>query len=48
MFEVNSLTYTFLNDTKNDDGQTYEAWVEYMGGGTNLILRELIRDKKLA
>lgn len=32
----------------NDDGQTYEAWVEYMGGENNLFLRELIRGKNLA
>lgn len=50
-FQYGSYFYQYnswSNERNNVDGQTYDAWVEYMGGENNLFLRELVRDKKLA
>lgn len=44
----NTVWYCGSINSENSDGQSYEAWVEYMGGEGNLFLRELIKDKKLA
>jgi hypothetical protein len=46
-FEYHTNLLGFVSET-NNDGQTYEAWVEYMGGENNLFLRELTRNAKLA
>lgn len=45
-----TTTYTQYNSNSNvnSDGQTYEAWVEYMGGEKNLFLRELVKNKRFA
>ena len=43
-----STFYYNLNTDKNPDGQTREAWIEYMGGEKNLFLRELIKGRRFA
>ncbi len=52
VFNINASTssYTFYNANSkvNADGQTYEEWVEYMGGEKNLFLRELVKNRRFA
>ena len=43
-----SYAYFNPNATTNVNGQTYEAWVEYMGGENNLFLRELVKNRRFA
>ena len=31
-----------------EEFESYEQWVEFIGGKRNIFLRELIKDKKLA
>lgn len=50
VMSCNGFSSTFYYDfgDKNPDGQTREAWTEYMGGEKNLFLRELIKGRRFA
>ena len=43
-----SYTVVNLNSQVNADGQTYEAWKEYIGGDKNIFLRELVKNRRFA